>query len=426
VLLVVTAGALGVGVYHLRGQTAAVVQYKTPQEADPYVRFTMEAYDSIQTNYWMEPSLYNLPEIFHLSFQKALGSDIVLASTTRESVVMMIAEGLKSATTTDAKKQLALNTVGVAVYNLLPVGRNNVLSKQQEVALRQEVSNINPSTDLYKNLGVEKGADTQVVEKAYQEKAAVLAKATTTEAKQELAQVTYAHKVLTNDNSKTLYDQAQIEPTVFGHVLGTTLYLYFSKISPTTLREFAIIVDGASTTPNLDSMIYDLRGNIGGALDFLQYFLGLFIGSNQFAFDLFHQGTYDAQRTVQNKFPELTRYKDIAILTDNMTQSTAELTAATFKRYNLAHVVGATTRGWGTVENTYPLTTDIDPTATYSLLLVNNITLRDDNQPIEGRGIDPDVYTSDKNWKSELSQFFRSPSLIQALKNEAAADPLRY
>ena len=96
-----------------------------------------------------------------------------------------------------------------------------------------------------------------------------------------------------------------------------------------------------------------------------------------------------------------------------------------FKKFNLARVVGETTRGWGTVENTYPLTTVIDPSETYSLLLVNSLTLRDDNLPIEGRGVDPDVNVKNLNWKNELGRIFRNTSLIKAVTEMESAPPLR-
>jgi C-terminal processing protease CtpA/Prc len=168
-----------------------------------------------------------------------------------------------------------------------------------------------------------------------------------------------------------------------------------------------------------------LRGNIGGALDFAQYFFGLFQGANQYSFDLLHQGDYQVQRTSADKLAGLARYKEIAILTDNMTQSTAEVTTATFKRLHLAHVVGGTTRGWGSVENTYPLDTSIDPNTKYALLIVNSLTLRDDNQPIEGKGVDPDVNIADKNWRDKLSTYFTSPSLISAIEKAVSQPPLR-
>jgi len=311
------------------------------------------------------------------------------------------------------------------LYNLQPAGRDNLLSSAAEKKLRQEVANVNPSTDLYQNLGLQKGASVADVQKAAAVETKTLAASSSPAAKVALQKVTYAAQVLTNTNSKTLYDTAQIEPTLFSHIIGKTLYLNMTKVSPTTLQEFALAIDTASTTPGLDSMIVDLRGNIGGALDFLQGFLGLFIGSNQYAFDLYHQGDYQVQRTTQPQFSELAHFTNIAILTDNMTQSTAELTTATFKKFHLAKVVGGTTRGWGTVENTYPMQTVIDPNEQYALLLVNSITLRDDNQPIEGRGVDPDIDTSKPNWQNLLSKNFTSSSIISALKQEATNAPLQ-
>jgi len=222
-----------------------------------------------------------------------------------------------------------------------------------------------------------------------------------------------------------LYDEHNIEPTAFSRTIGKTLYFNLTKISPTTLQEFALAVENASSTAGLDSMILDLRGNAGGALDFTQYFLGLFIGKDQYAFDLFHQGEYAVQRTVLPQFDRLNRYKEIALLTDGNTQSTAELTTVAFKRFKLGYVVGTKTRGWGTVENTYPLKTQIDDKTKYSLLLVNNLTLRGDNQPVEGRGVEPDVDTSKAGWQSELSKYFTSPSLIQALRSVAAKPPVQ-
>jgi len=246
----------------------------------------------------------------------------------------------------------------------------------------------------------------------------------TPEAKAEIAQVAYAQKVLTNPNTKDLYDVAKIEPSANNHIFGKTLYVSLSKITPTSFIEFGRTILSASTTPGLNSLIIDLRGNLGGDLAFAQNFLGLFLGQNQFAFDLFHQGEYNVQRTVQGKLPELSRYKEIAVLTDNMTQSTAEVTTAAMKRFGLAHVVGATTRGWGTVENTFPFATVIDPTTKYSMLLVHSLTLREDNQPVQDKGVDPDVSIADPKWKTELSDYFHTPSLIEAIKATVAKPPL--
>lgn len=427
IVVVVLVAAGGAYYWYRAAHAAPAVSYKTPEEANLYVRFDMEAYDKITANYWQIVSDPDLAQFFQLSLQKAENASAppALATTTRSGVAGMLSTAINAATSTDAKKNLELNVVIVALYNLAPAGRSSLLSQGQVVALRQEVANVNPAANLYNDVGLATTSSVEAVKSAYAATKGALAASTSPAAKAKLQQATYAEQVLTNNNTKTRYDQAQIQPTVFSHILGHTLYIDISQISPTTLDEFAQDVDVASTTPNLDSMILDLRGNIGGALDFAPAFLGLFVGQNQYAFDFFHQGNYLPQRTTEPQFPELARYRDIALLTDNMTQSTAEVTTAMFKRFNLAHVVGGTTRGWGTVENTVPLTTPIDPAASYSLLLVQYLTLRDDNQLIEGRGVDPNVNISDKNWQQELPIYFRSASLISALEQEAAQPPLK-
>lgn len=425
-VFIVVAAAAGGGYYFLGHKGVSVsAQYKTPAEADVYVRFDMEAYDQISTNYWIKPGSYaqfnlpELPKLFELAAQKVSSSNVSLASTTRTGVAEMLSQVFATATSSDQKLQWARDMVILVTTTLLPTGRSGLLSDKQETALRQNVSNINPSKDLYQDLGLAPDATVQQVEAAYTQKEAALKGATTTEAKAEQQKIAYAHEVLAQPASKTLYDEHKIEPTAFNHVLGHTLYFNLSKISPTTLQEFALAVEAASTTPGLDSMVLDLRGNVGGSLDFVQNFLGLFIGQNQYAFDLFHQGDYQVQRTTLPQFDRLSRYKEIALLTDGMTQSTAEVTTAAFERFGLGHVVGKTTRGWGTVENTYPIEAMIDPGVKYSLLLVNSITLRPDNQPVEGRGVSPDVDVSKTGWQSQLSKYFKSPSLIQAILSTA-------
>ncbi len=407
----------------LMGPAAAA--YQTPQEEDPYVRFDMEAYDDIAQNYWMQPSQYDLPKLFLLSIQKVTGASTTLATSTRAATAAMLADAFAHATSTEQRRQWATDTLTVVLYNLVPNGRDQLLSKKQEVALRQEVANVNPGNDLYGDLGLAKGASESDINTAYQAKQAQLSASSSPAAQEELKKVVYAHDVLSSDASKALYDQSQVEPTVFGHIIGHTLYLEFQQISPTTLAEFARAVDAASTTPGLSNMIIDLRGNIGGALDFATAFAGLFIGQNQYAYDLFHQGDYQPQRTTIGKFDELARFAHIAVITDSMTQSTAEATTGILKRYKLATVVGTTTRGWGSVENTYDLKTVIDPSTSYTLLLVNSLTLRDDEQPIEGAGVVPDIVTSDANWKSELSATLPS-DLASAVRQMLARDPWKF
>ncbi|MBI2338435.1 hypothetical protein HYU95_04600 [Candidatus Daviesbacteria bacterium] len=75
-------------------------------------------------------------------------------------------------------------------------------------------------------------------------------------------------------------------------------------------------------------------------------------------------------------------------------------------------MVGTPTKGWGTVERVFPLDNQISKEEKYSLFLVHSLTLRDDNLPIEGRGVEPDVNITDTNWPQKLLLYFNNPALI--------------
>jgi hypothetical protein len=48
--------------------------------------------------------------------------------------------------------------------------------------------------------------------------------------------------------------------------------------------------------------------------------------------------------------------------------------------------------------------------------MVHSVTLRDDGQPIEGRGVEPMIYLSDSKWPNKLLSYFNYPVLIEAVK----------
>jgi len=417
VAFVIIAGTLVLYVQK-RINLPSIATYGTVAEKDIYVRFVMEGYEKIKENYWKKVDDAVLSQHFQLSLQKASNLSTLpeLKTKDRDGTASMIFSEMILATSTELKRNLARNTLMVATFNLYPIGRNSVLSEAQEKNLRNLVANIDPNKDLYKDLGLESGANTDAIKTAYDKKSAELKSQNLPGAEAEQKKITYAKEVLTNIDSKNLYDQKKIEPTSSNKIIDKTLYTKMDKISPTTLLEFVRTVTEASSTPYLNSMIIDLRGNLGGSLDFTTNFLGLFLGLNQYTFDLFHQDDYNVQRTVQSRFPLLQRFEEIAILTDKMTQSSAEVIASAFKRFKLGVIVGSKTRGWGTIENTFPLLTEIDPNEKYSLFLVHSLTIRDDGEPIESNGVLPNVDVSTPNWGRELEKHIRSSEFASTIK----------
>ena len=405
----IIAAALGGTGYRIYAQNYATAAMQT-RDTNVYAQFDLDVYDIIAKNYWQKPSEADMSTLFLLSLQKAADKpDLKIETPDRAGVEKMLATYMKSAPSDNKRRDVALLTAQVALANLPPNGRSGILSKEDETALRNLEGNINPTRDLYATLGLPKEAATSAVQAAYSAKAAELALATTTEALTQLAQVTHAKDVLVNPASKALYDTTKMEPTVSMREIGnTTLYVDMSQVSPATFGEF---VQNLSTNlqkfPSLTHMIIDLRHNMGGDLDFVQYFFALFMGPQQFVFDLYHQGDLQPQRTPGiASIPELAKFREIAVLTDNETKSTAELTAATFKKFRLGTVVGTQSAGWGTVENTFPISTRISSSTIYSILLVHSITLREDNTPIQDHGVNPDIDTSKTPWPSQLPKYF--------------------
>jgi len=368
---------------------------KTQAEKNTPKAFLSEVYDKIKENYWEKIEDEKLVEAFK-SVSASLGKKLPAEVKTKDELIKNL----------DYSK--AATIAAQVLASLPPVGRSGLFTEKQEQQLKNTVNNVDPSKDLYKDLGVAKGASEAVVEQAFQKKQAEASP-------EELKKITYAKEVLTEKDTKERYDKGGIEPTIFTKIIGDTLYLQFKKFSPTSLDEFQKAFDAQRERP-LDSLIFDLRGNIGGAIDSTAYFLGYFIGKNQSAFEFYKKGDYLPFRTPTDKLPSIAKYKQIVVLVDNNTQSSAEMMVATFKKYHLGLVLGSSTKGWGTVERVFPIDNQFDPANKYSLFMVHSITLRDDNQPIEGRGVDPDIKLTDKNWNQQLYSYFRNQDLINALK----------
>ena len=320
----------------------------------------------------------------------------------------------------DKKKELVVNIANIVLVNLKPFGRSQLYTQKQETQLRETVNNIDKGTDLYQALGVEKDASPEQINQVYEQKLAELTpeKDTSIEAAQELALVNRAFEALSEPETRKIYDDSGIEPTVFAKLITPDiLHLRLIKLSPQTFEEFQKVTDEIDKTENPTTLILDLKGNIGGAIDLLQYFMGPFIGQNQYAYEFFHQEQYQAFKTQVGWLPSLVRYKKVVVLIDEQTQSSAELMAAILKKYNVGILIGTTTKGWGTVENTFPIKQSLDPSEKYSIFLVHSLTLRDDNQPIEGKGVDPVINIKDKDWQKQFLAYFNYQELVNAVEN---------
>ncbi len=384
---------------------------------DPYAEFLSEVYDKIKENYWDKMDDEGLSNIYKLAAEKLTGKTLGLETNDKAGIEKMAAALIKDMDTA-GKIEFSAKLEDIVLANLKPFSRSRLYTAKQEQDLANAVQNVNPEKNLYASLGLEKGASQEEINEAYEKKAEELKNDQTPEGKKKLEEISYAHDVLSNTDEKQSYDKAGIEPTVFSKLVRPDIfYIHITKISPTTLKEFQKTADSVNGKKGLSSLILDLRGNIGGAVDLMQYFLGPFIGPGQYAYDFFRQGDYTPFKTKTGWLPSLVQYKKVVVLIDGGVQSSAEIMAATLKKYNVGVLVGTPTKGWGTVEKVFDIEHQIDPNQKFSALIVQSLTLRYDGHPSEGRVIDPAINITDKDWQKQLMEHFNYPELGRDVKD---------
>jgi hypothetical protein len=418
ILFVIVELGVALALHHFySGDTQITAEKITAEKPrDTYIAFVAEIYDKIKENYWEQTPDDQLSLLYKLAAEKITGKPQILDPKNKTGVSLMTEEIIKEMDA-QKKKEFVVNLSDMVLANLKPFGRNHLLTTASQKELLNEVNNIDPNANLYAALGVPKDASQKEINSVYQKKTEELKKENTPSSQQQLAQIERAYQTLSDQKSRQIYDASGAETTVVWQVIKPNIfYIRITRISPATIDEFKRAADKASETKGLNALILDLRGNIGGAVDIMPYFLGPFIGYNQTAYEFFHQGQYLPFRTQTGWLDSLVRYKKVVVLIDGQTQSSAEVMAATLKKYNVGVLVGTPTKGWGTIEGIYNIENQIDINEKFSALLVNSLTLRDDNNPIEGKGVDPAIYITDPKWPDQLFEYFESKSLVQAVK----------
>lgn len=388
-----------------------------PVYKDKNLAFLFEVYDTIKTNYWDKISDEQLVNIYVLGTEKLIKTKQEIKTIDKKNLQSLLSKNLKEIKDESKKIEFTSQLADIVLANLQPFGRSRLYSQKEEVDLKNRVENINPSVDQYQVLDVKKDVPAEELKKAFEEKSTQLKKDTSPETKDKLAQVNKAYEILSDEKNRAIYNQSGAEPTMEYKLLSPQIfYLHIKQFSPTTIEELLSVTQKVDKGETLDTLILDLKDNVGGAIDGLPYFLGPFIGNDQYAYQFFQQGEREDFKTKIGWLPSLVRYKKVIILINQGTQSSAEVMAATLKKYNVGILVGTPTKGWGTVEKVFPLNTQIDNQTKYSVFLVHHLTLREDHQPIEGRGVEPTVNITNKGWENELFKYYRDQELINVVK----------
>ena len=128
------------------------IHQATYQKNSPQA-FYSEAYDKIKENYWEKITDEQLIEMFKT------------ASTALNKPINAKIES-KNALLKELNKADSVKLVSQVLVNLKPQGRSGIFTTKQEEQLKNTVSNVNPDKDLYKDLGLAKGASKAAVEEA--------------------------------------------------------------------------------------------------------------------------------------------------------------------------------------------------------------------------------------------------------------------
>jgi len=335
---------------------------KPPSQIDLYSAFLDEVYQTIQQNYWEKIDDQQLTTLFQLAAEKLTSQPQPLKSKDKPNLEKLLTKILNQLESEEKKKEFTSQLTDIVLANLKPFGRNQLYTQKQEIDLKNRVENINPET---------------------------------------------------GEKEPTI-DSRLIRPEIF--------YLHLKKFSPTTFDEFKKAVEEVDHQPGLNTVILDLRDNVGGAIDIMPYFLGPFIGQDQYAYEFFHQNEKTTFKTKTGWLPSLVRYKKVVILINENVQSSAELFAAVLKKYNVGVLIGTPTRGWGTVEKVFPLENQLNSNQTFSIFLVHSLVLREDGQPIEGNGVEPMINLNDPDWQNQLLAYFNYQELVEVVKEIIEAD----
>lgn len=383
--------------------------------SEKHVVFLGEIYDLIKQNYWDKISDEQLVNLYVLAMEKVTGKKQEIKVKDPANLQKLLLKNLNEIKEEDKKKEFSTNLSDIVLANLQPFGRSRLYSQKQETDLKNIVEN-KAETNHYKTLGVEKDVSGSELEKSFDKKVAEIKKDESPEAKEKLAEVNKAYQILSDQGDKKTYDELGVEPTIEDQLISSNIfYIRLNKFSPTTIEELVRVTQKVDHDQGPTALIIDLRDNVGGAIDGLPYFLGPFIGNDQYAYQFYHQGEKEDFKTKIGWLPSLVRYKNVVVLINEGTQSSAEVMAAVLKKYNVGVLVGVPTKGWGTVEKVFEIKNQIDPKEKYSAFLVHSLTLREDGQPIEGKGVEPSINIHDSNWQKQLFAYFHQQELTNAV-----------
>ena len=152
---------------------------------DAHFDFLAEIYNKIKGNYWNKISDEELSKLFLLAAEKVTPIPQKTSPANLEEF-KDIWKNLSATASADLKKDYAVKIAGLVLGNLEPFGRSGLYTKKDELALKNEVQNVNPQKNLYKDLGLGKEASSTAINQAFERQIAKLSQQSSAESKQKI------------------------------------------------------------------------------------------------------------------------------------------------------------------------------------------------------------------------------------------------
>ncbi|MBN1493671.1 MAG: PDZ domain-containing protein [Candidatus Omnitrophica bacterium] len=136
-------------------------------------------------------------------------------------------------------------------------------------------------------------------------------------------------------------------------------------------------------------LIIDVRENDGGDMDQAVALCDIFLPADTLVCYFLKRDAGRQDQKTRSEMADLKRIKNIVVLVNNKTGSSAEIIAGTLKYYNDVILIGTRTKGMGALKNTIPLS---DGSALY---IITSRTYLPDGTTFDQVGIAPDIEVAD-------------------------------
>ena len=145
--------------------------------------------------------------------------------------------------------------------------------------------------------------------------------------------------------------------TYYGLLQGNIGYIYLSEFTTHSASSVKAAFDDLKTNKGMESLILDVRGNLGGAVEDCLEILNYFLPKGELLLTMkgkFHQLDRTYRATQQPIAPNM----PLAVLVNRASASASEILAGTFQDLDRAVIVGTRTYGKGLVQSPRPLPYD--------------------------------------------------------------------